>query len=1284
MSFIDSKAAFEQRCNELSAPAGLYDLLIAQQVDTFSSLAYAIATPNRSPTDMEFDTFANQVFGSPTLGQMSLLRRIHFESCTFILQHLKSQVAGDTQDGIRNLPFAEKQARFEAARTKLSGFIIQGETEPSFALIDKCQAMYDSGAVTWIPPSACTKRDLEIQAAPKDSAQVVRIEAQTLKVDTESQKIGDADHGSEIKLQWCLQRKGIALEMCNLISWNLSQEWIANLFNVYSTDPPPGFGRISLQQLIRADKELWTLMARTATTIKPDGAGKRPLDEVMSRVTMHLLALPHRAASSTQNHSEPSDNKRHSQSSNSNAAKQAPKKKMRPGRNQRTKPTPPAELKDCYQTTSDGKPICWAYNLAQGCSLGTSGNPPSCSKGCHVCAFCRKIGHSFQVHAPTDHDEVWRATHSTTSSFEDKLVIEIFAGTGNLSAAIRRIGMRSVAIDKSGARTKGPLTVLDLTDESNVKLLKEYIYQERYNIELVHVAPPCGTCSAARKIVRQDLLDQGFELPRPLRDEEHPMGLPDLAGLDLHKVRLANQLYEATYDLIKFCLSLGIRTSLENPTNSLFWKTSPIVKLLEEHYGHHNVFHNCMMGGKRDKSTTWWRNDDFFSSFNILCTRDHQHAKWQPTILRGSKLHFPTSEEAEYPCERVAMLIKQSLADRNIYPVETMEEQLAHRTPEDFLEHALKVRHPRFLPYPATGAAHDLLDKNIYCPAGKLVTLRNEFFKVWVTKAGQLADDEKRLHDSMEPHVRKVLHGKRLLVLRDILQELQFPDEKLFEDLIVGFRLTGWMRDSGCFLSIPRPPTLTLDGVKRLNKGLLSATLKRVEQQAVDKLSMAAWDETLKELDRSWIWEDSSTTLVGKVIAHRFGLEQKDKVRVIDNFKQCGLNDTCGLPEKYVLHGVDYIAATLIHGMKLHGAGFPFELLGKTFDLSSAYKQYPLHSHDRDLVRIALKDTETDACRVFGLNALPFGATGSVAGFLRISSAIFFVLTQGLHIWSSAFFDDFPTLSVADASAMTDKHVAMLFDLLGVDFAREGKKCAQFGSQMKALGLVFDLEQFSSGKVYIRHTAERKTELLDRLNDILERNELSPKDAESLRGRLHWYESYLFGRTANLAIHQLGKRISAPSWTTSLGSELESVLRLLRDRVVSGPPLILRADMDTPLLIFTDGACEGDELKTGSVGGVLYCGSNAPLRYFSGKVPALLMQDFLQESKNPIYLIEMLACYIAFKLWGSSNLGCYVVLYLDNEASRGAFIKGYSTTRRGNIIVQLVVSCEDSSQWKAW
>lgn len=391
MAFIDSKAAFQQRCNELVVPAQLYDLLVAQQVETFSALAYAIGTPNRSPTDQEFDTFAAQVYGVPTLGQSSLLRRIHFEACTFVMQHLKSQVAGDTADGIRKLPYAEKIARMHAIRVKLAGFVIVGETEPSFALIDKCQAMYDTGAVTWIPPSACTKRDLEIQAAPKDNTQVIKVEAQTLKVDSEAPKIADADFGTEIKMQWCFQRRGIAMELCNLVSWRISNMWLSMMLNTYSYDPPPGYSRVTLQQLVRADKELWTLLARDITSVKPTNTGERPLDKAIEnlctdpRVTMHLLGDSNKRSHSTT-----------AASSSKQNASSAKKQKKRPGKSERVKPTPPEELKDCYQSTADGRPICWAFNLAGGCALRAGGNPPACSKGCHVCAFCRKTGHSYQ------------------------------------------------------------------------------------------------------------------------------------------------------------------------------------------------------------------------------------------------------------------------------------------------------------------------------------------------------------------------------------------------------------------------------------------------------------------------------------------------------------------------------------------------------------------------------------------------------------------------------------------------------------------------------------------------------------------------------------------------------------------------------------------------------------------------------------------------------------------------------------------------------------------------
>ena len=136
------------------------------------------------------------------------------------------------------------------------------------------------------------------------------------------------------------------------------------------------------------------------------------------------------------------------------------------------------------------------------------------------------------------------------------------------------------------------------------------------------------------------------------------MGLPGIAGLDLYKVEQANKLYFATRDLALLAISLGIRVSMENPTNSLFWKTDRIQELLQAHPGHCNVFHNCMMGGERQKQTTWWCNDQFFSSFNLPCSGDHPHKPWTPT-LTADGVHYPTKDEAEYPkllCQRVAAL----------------------------------------------------------------------------------------------------------------------------------------------------------------------------------------------------------------------------------------------------------------------------------------------------------------------------------------------------------------------------------------------------------------------------------------------------------------------------------------------------------------------------------------------------------------------------------------------------------------------------------------------------
>ena len=91
---------------------------------------------------------------------------------------------------------------------------------------------------------------------------------------------------------------------------------------------------------------------------------------------------------------------------------------------------------------------------------------------------------------------------------------------------------------------------------------------------------------------------------------------------------------------------------------------------------------------------------------------------------------------------------------------------------------------------------------------------------------------------------------------------------------------------------------------------------------------------------------------------------------------------------------------------------------------------------------------------------MPFGASGSVAGFLRVSTAVFHLLTLGLGVWAGTFFDDFPVLSRADVAQQTEDHVSLFLDLIGLKFSKEGKKWLPFDEAMAVLGVVLDLSRF--------------------------------------------------------------------------------------------------------------------------------------------------------------------------------------------------------------------------------
>ena len=92
--------------------------------------------------------------------------------------------------------------------------------------------------------------------------------------------------------------------------------------------------------------------------------------------------------------------------------------------------------------------------------------------------------------------------------------------------------------------------------------------------------------------------------------------------------------------------------------------------------------------------------------------------------------------------------------------------------------------------------------------------------------------------------------------------------------------------------------------------------------------------------------------------------------------------------------------------------------------------------------------------------ALPFGATGSVYSFARMSRAIWHIITEGLHAAVSHYFHDFPTIECTGGAKVLSLSIESLMDELGWQYANEGVKALCFSDAFDALGVTFKLDNF--------------------------------------------------------------------------------------------------------------------------------------------------------------------------------------------------------------------------------
>lgn len=391
MSLVDSTAAFDAHVDAIDPGGALKALLDGHGLKTFSQLAFAAGTPQSPVSDETFKQFANDLNGGTdmSIANLAKLRRLHFEAQTLVVAHLKSQVAVDSTEGVRKLPAAEKEARLQDQKTRLVGLQIKGETQPSYALVDMVAKMAETNNIVWLPPSKCTKRDAEVQVSLKEKPQTVTVENQTLKLAT-SPTVLKVDIGNELQFQWAMQRRGFAYDQCRLINHETHEAWLQILLNHLTREVPVGFSKVSIEQLLRADKEVFTLMAQELTgSLKARADGTLPMNEKLKalvyhpRITQHLLPLPKGQSRAVDVASSSGDK-------DEDPVRKVPKPKKKAKASPKAKAKCPEELKSFEQFDKSGSPICWAFNLG-GCKDPV--NNGRCKKGVHICIKCHRSNH---------------------------------------------------------------------------------------------------------------------------------------------------------------------------------------------------------------------------------------------------------------------------------------------------------------------------------------------------------------------------------------------------------------------------------------------------------------------------------------------------------------------------------------------------------------------------------------------------------------------------------------------------------------------------------------------------------------------------------------------------------------------------------------------------------------------------------------------------------------------------------------------------------------------------
>ncbi|CAE7204167.1 unnamed protein product [Symbiodinium sp. CCMP2592] len=179
--------------------------------------------------------------------------------------------------------------------------------------------------------------------------------------------------------------------------------------------------------------------------------------------------------------------------------------------------------------------------------------------------------------------------------------LELFSGTGRLTAAVQRVGLRVLPDFEIG---KG--SCFDLTCPETQELIFNMIRNRV--VWCVHLGTPCTVWSRARHNIQN---------VRRARQKE-AMGV-------------AAALFSAC--VVRECLAAGVHFIIENPQTSRLWEFGPIRDIFLNKHVCFFTFHTCAWGTPYKKPTSMLTDLHSLSSLARRCPGGHVHERLKGSVM---------------------------------------------------------------------------------------------------------------------------------------------------------------------------------------------------------------------------------------------------------------------------------------------------------------------------------------------------------------------------------------------------------------------------------------------------------------------------------------------------------------------------------------------------------------------------------------------------------------------------------------------------------------------------